>query len=549
MAGGIPVASGPYLLIESSRAGTSLPEIEATNLNETMDYITAHTDAQDTIFAFNTPQLYFLTERRNATRQDKINPSLAEPWAEQELVDDLRKNEPALILVTPSEARRYLIALHTLRDEIAQNYQLDSTIGTTYIFRRGTTLSSPSSSLGLVYEIAGEEEQAVSEYRNALSTDPDDEVARERLSLLRFRQGNSYRSAGQIEAAIAAYQEAISLEPSNAQIHESLGRLYREQNLLPEATAEYERAVELDPTGASAYRGLGLIYERLRRPQEAVAAYQEAAALYARAVDLDPADAGAYVGLGLTYEQLGRIEEAVAAYQDAARLDPSSAQNHERLGRTYREQGQLQGAAAEYEKAVALDPTRPSAYWGLGQTYERLGRFQDAIAAYHEVVRIDPANERAQRGLEQLSVAGAEDIDQPFWRSFAGAIALLGYDVQPKSLRAGQTVYVTLWWEALAGMDRDYTVFIHLVGPDDRIWAQQDRLLVRSVRRTSEWPAGWIARKSYELELPPEAPSGRYVVKVGIYYWETGERLPVWGVSRERFAEDAITLETLVVAR
>jgi tetratricopeptide (TPR) repeat protein len=514
--GGIPLTSGPCIPIDSLRAGTSLPQSQATVLNETINYISAHTDPQDTIFAFNTPQLYFLAHRRNASRQDKIIPSLAEAWAEQQLVEDLRENKPRLILVTPSEARRYLTALHLLRDEIVQNYQLVSTMGTTYILERGTTFSSPYSSLGLVYEIAGEEEQAVSEYRNALATDPDDQVARERLALMYFRRGNTNLSAGRMEAAASAYQEAISLEPSNAQIHEALGRLYREQNLLSQAAYEYERAIGLDPTGGSAHRGLGLTYERLGRSQDAMAAYQEALALYEKAIELDPTDAAAYDDLGLTYEQLGRFEEAVSAYQEAVRLDPSVAQTHERLGRVYREQGRSQEAVGEYERTITLDPARASAHWGLGLTYQRLGRFQEALEAYEEAVRIDPADKRAQRGLEELSAVG--EIRHPLWRNLGEMFALLGYDVQPNSVKAGETVQLTLWWEMLAGMDRDYTVFIHVLGPDGRILVQQDRLLVRDGRGTSDWLAGWIARTSYELELPPQTPAGRYFVKVGMYY-------------------------------
>jgi len=38
-------------------------------------------------------------------------------------------------------------------------------------------------------------------------------------------------------------------------------------------------------------------------------------------------------------------------------------------------------------------------------------------------------------------------------------------------------VRVTLGWQALVDIDKDYTVFIHLVGLDHRISAQQDGAL------------------------------------------------------------------------
>jgi tetratricopeptide (TPR) repeat protein len=545
--GGMALASGPYVSIDSARAGTSLPQEQATVLNETINYIATHTDTDDTIFAFNTPQLYFLAYRRNASRQDKIIPSLAESWAEEQLVEDLRENKPPLVLVSVMEVRRYLAALHLLREEIAENYRLASTIGTTYVLERGRTLSSPHSTLGLVYEIAGEEEQAGSEYRLALDADPNDELAREHLAQVYLRQCRTYLAGGQMAAALGACQEGISLDPRNAEIHEVLGGLYRRQNLIPEAVAAYERAVELDPSRARAFLGLGVTYERWGRLQSAVVAYQEAVALYQRAVELDPSDADAYEDLGFAYLQLGRIDEAISAYQEAVALLPSSALIHERLGRAYREQGQLESAAAEYETAAALDPTRASAYWGLGQTYERLGRFQGAIEAYQEVVTLDPSRRQTQRELQQLSSARIEDMRYPLWASLGDMMSLLGYDVETESLLPGETLELTLWWESLAEMDRDYTVFVQVFGPDDRKWAQLDTLLVRRGRGTSQWPVGWTVRKRYQLKLPPDAPSGRYVVKVGMYYWATEGRLPAWDGSRERFAEDAIALEPLTV--
>jgi hypothetical protein len=96
-------------------------------------------------------------------------------------------------------------------------------------------------------------------------------------------------------------------------------------------------------------------------------------------------------------------------------------------------------------------------------------------------------------------------------------------------------------------MGRDYSVFVHVVGPDGRIQAQQDRVLLYADRPTSNWDEGQIAREDYELELAPDIPPGEYIIKVGIYYWETGERLPVWDENGQRVADDAVLLGQVTV--
>jgi hypothetical protein len=128
-------------------------------------------------------------------------------------------------------------------------------------------------------------------------------------------------------------------------------------------------------------------------------------------------------------------------------------------------------------------------------------------------------------------------------------VALLGYDIHQNSVESGDTLGLTLWWQALAKMDRDYSLFIHLVDQDDRIWAQQDELLQYDDLPTSSWEVGEIAEGFYQLETDPHIPAGEYTVKLGIYYWETGERLPVWDERGERLSGDSVLLGTIGVSQ
>jgi hypothetical protein len=142
--------------------------------------------------------------------------------------------------------------------------------------------------------------------------------------------------------------------------------------------------------------------------------------------------------------------------------------------------------------------------------------------------------------FDQLPEAIGGHIGHRVWRNLGDVVSLLGYDMEPRSLDAGESVGMTLWWQALVKMDRDYTAFLHVLGPEGRVWAQQDKLLQRDSRATSAWRVGEIVREEYELPLPADIPPGEYRVVAGIYYWETRERLPVWGENGERVADDAI---------
>jgi hypothetical protein len=152
--------------------------------------------------------------------------------------------------------------------------------------------------------------------------------------------------------------------------------------------------------------------------------------------------------------------------------------------------------------------------------------------------------------LERRSQPGDVEMQHSLWHRLGDVIAFLGYTVHPLRMQAGDTLHMTLYWQALAKMDRDYSVFTHVVGPDDRRWAQEDRLL-RQVQHggytTSSWQVEETVREEFELELALDTPPGEYIIKVGIYYWETGERLPARDENEQRAVDDAMSLVTITI--
>jgi len=114
-------------------------------------------------------------------------------------------------------------------------------------------------------------------------------------------------------------------------------------------------------------------------------------------------------------------------------------------------------------------------------------------------------------------------------------MGLSGYSLSSDASRPGDTLEVTLYWEALTPMAVDFTVFVHLLGPDGQMVAQHDGQPQGEVPiPTSSWRQGERLRDIHPLALPPDLPAGNYQLVMGVYYWETQERL--------RVLEDGITI-------
>jgi hypothetical protein len=109
-----------------------------------------------------------------------------------------------------------------------------------------------------------------------------------------------------------------------------------------------------------------------------------------------------------------------------------------------------------------------------------------------------------------------------------GAVAtLLGYDISPRTVKPGQTLNLTLYWQAAGSTARPYAVFTHLLGADQHIYGQHDSQPVNDTRPTTGWLPGEIIVDRHSMVVKPETPPGDYVLEIGLYDPVNDRRLDV----------------------
>lgn len=126
-----------------------------------------------------------------------------------------------------------------------------------------------------------------------------------------------------------------------------------------------------------------------------------------------------------------------------------------------------------------------------------------------------------------------------------GRVRLLGwYQAQDELARPGSRYPVTLFWQPLAAIQDDYTVFIHLRTIDGAQVAQRDAQPLDGDYPTQRWRLGETVIDPQPIPLPPDLAQGVYVLWAGMYRLDTLERLSVKG---DRSGENAVRLGQLVV--
>lgn len=106
-------------------------------------------------------------------------------------------------------------------------------------------------------------------------------------------------------------------------------------------------------------------------------------------------------------------------------------------------------------------------------------------------------------------------------------VELLGFDLGSREAQVNQVFRLTIYWQPLADIDRDYDVFVHLLDVEQRVWGQRDEQPLAGAHPTSLWRPGEVVPDFYEVLVEPGTPPGKYVFEVGLYQKSTGERLSI----------------------
>jgi hypothetical protein len=114
--------------------------------------------------------------------------------------------------------------------------------------------------------------------------------------------------------------------------------------------------------------------------------------------------------------------------------------------------------------------------------------------------------------------------------NFADAIELIGYDLHPSERhKAGDTkrestpIVLNLYWKSLSPVDKDYSVFVHLLDASGQVIAQADAPPTDNAYPTSWWSPGEVIADRHSLPVEPSAVA----LRLGLYDLGSDQRLAI----------------------
>ena len=126
-----------------------------------------------------------------------------------------------------------------------------------------------------------------------------------------------YEGAGQLEQAITQYQNALGLLPTKPSLNRDIAGIYWKQRRYAEAEPHYTAVIADDAIDVQAIYRLGLIF--LTKGD-----YKDAIAQFEQVIALDTGHVGAYEALGIAYQKRGANSKAIEAFEKALQLEPNN---------------------------------------------------------------------------------------------------------------------------------------------------------------------------------------------------------------------------------
>jgi tetratricopeptide (TPR) repeat protein len=213
------------------------------------------------------------------------------------------------------------------------------------------------------------------------------------------RAGNEFFRAGDVDQAIEKYRLALSLNPDNAMAHQRLGFLLFLVKHQPEEAMDHMRtAIRLEPHNPFAQYDLGFALSNRGDLTNAVVHLAEAVRLLPNGFDRNYSVPEMNLNLAQAYYRLRRFDECIRPIEAVLRVVPDHAHANHLMAMVKVLEGETDAAMPYFDQAVRAEPhlgDLPDFYDLLSRNYVKQGLYAEGFRMAEKACRLATAAGRA----------------------------------------------------------------------------------------------------------------------------------------------------------
>ncbi|MCH2127997.1 MAG: tetratricopeptide repeat protein [Pirellulaceae bacterium] len=200
---------------------------------------------------------------------------------------------------------------------------------------------------------------------------------------------------GRNNEALDQYRRAISANPDYADAHYNLARAYQGQQQFTLAVEHYQLARKLRPRDANTLNNLAGAYHLMGQLDKAVVHYQ-------KALDINPEHVESTYNLASAMRDKKEWDSAIELYQRVVQLKPDHFGAHNNLGVLWHLREELVRAIYHYRQALAINTNHVEAHMNLAVALEAQGKRAEALRHVEIVLKAVPDHKNASRTRQRL---------------------------------------------------------------------------------------------------------------------------------------------------
>jgi len=213
---------------------------------------------------------------------------------------------------------------------------------------------------------------------------------------------NDYASADPL------LKKVVAGDPNNFQAWFDLGFVYNELGRPQDSIDAYRKSVAAKPDVFESNLNLGLMLAKTGQPD--AEQFLRAATTLKPTANVDEGHARAWLSLAHVLEN-NKPDEAIAAYKQAAALEPKDVEPHLSAGVLLEKENRFADAEEEFKQALVIEPDSSDALIGLANIYMRGQRLADADPILRKIIAAHPDNVPARVQLSRILVVIGKNDD------------------------------------------------------------------------------------------------------------------------------------------